>query len=368
MHIINLFSNSIFSKANFSKSILVSSMLMISSFAMAEEAHELHDNQSSDSSSMQMNDMDMSEMDHSSMNHESMSHKMMDHSQMQKMDHAKMNHSEMSHAQTSEMKTPNVEDHSQHQHSSASSELNHSNTLDQEKTEHDSQHSEHNHRAEHGGQMYAVTILDHKWLVNDDGQGILKSELETRIGTDENKLFIKIDANKQESHEAEFDAKVLYSRMISDFWDAQVGVRYRFEKVDIDHHRKDTEEKLDAVIGLHGLAPYFFETDAYLYVGQDNYSGFSLETERDLLLTQKFILKPYLDLDIVFSDDSKYAKKSGFSNVTTGIEARYEISKKIMPYIDVAYEYSKGNAATNWQVESDSKNGWLYGAGVRFRF
>ena len=119
----------------------------------------------------------------------------------------------------------------------------------------------------------------------------LKSEFETRIGTDENKVFIKVHADKEESHDAHYDAKLLYSRMISDFWDAQIGARYRSEKVELDDHRKDTEENVDAVIGLHGMAPYFFETDAYLYAGEDSYAGFSLETERDFLITQKLIIQ-----------------------------------------------------------------------------
>jgi len=125
---------------------------------------------------------------------------------------------------------------------------------------------------------------------------------------------------------------------------------------------------VDGVLGLHGLAPYFFETDAYVYAGADNYAAFSLETERDLLLTQKLIFKPYLDLNIIFSDDSKYAKKSGISSTAVGLETRYEISKKVMPYVDIAYEYSKGNEATAWQAESDEEKGWQYGMGIRFKF
>ena len=73
--------------------------------------------------------------------------------------------------------------------------------------------------------------------------------------------------------------------------------------------RTTDQERVDAALGLHGLAQYFFETDAYLYFGQDSRVAFSLETERDLLLTQKLILKPYLDLNVVFSDDSRYAQK-----------------------------------------------------------
>ena len=156
--------------------------------------------------------------------------------------------------------------------------------------------------------------------------------------------------------------------MISDFWDVQAGARYRAEKVEHEQQGWDTEEKVDGVLGLHGLAPYFFETDAYVYAGADNYAAFSLETERDLLLTQKLIFKPYLDMNIIFSDDSKYAKKSGLSNAAVGLETRYEISKKVMPYVDIAYEYSKGNEATAWQAESDEEKGWQYGMGLRFKF
>lgn len=219
------------------------------------------------------------------------------------------------------------------------------------------------HAKEHGGQIYQSTTLESRWLRNEDGEGTLKSELEARIGTDENKLFIKLHSDKAESHRAETEAKVLYSRMISDFWDAQAGIQYRN-----DPNREVDENQLDAVVGLHGMAPYFFETDAYLYAGQDQQWRFSLETERDLLLTQKLILKPYLDVDVVFSDDSKYAQKTGLSRIATGLETRYEISKQIMPFIDVSYEYQKGNEETAWQQRTDSEQGWLYGAGIRFKF
>lgn len=231
-----------------------------------------------------------------------------------------------------------------------------------------STHTTHDHRKEHGAQRYTVSTFDQKWMVNEAGEGALKSELEIRTGSDENKMFFKAHIDKHESKQADYALKLLYSRMISDFWDAQMGVRYRAEEVERDHQDFDHEEKLDAVVGMHGLAPYFFETDAYVYVGEDNYAGMSLETERDLLLTQRLVVQPYLNIEAVFSDRSKYAKKTGLSSVTTGIETRYEINKNIMPYIDVAYEYTKGKDATAWQMATDAKKGWLYGVGVRFKF
>ncbi|TCB67906.1 copper resistance protein B [Acinetobacter sp. ANC 4178] len=329
----------------FPQTVLAGSLLLLSQLTLAQAQQDPTVHQQQTESQGQQ-----AEMDHSQMQHNMPS---MDHSSMQQTASSGMTSAPDS---VKPVQASQSTDHSHHQQVQGKEEPS------------ENKHSGHDHRAEHGAQIYAVTTVDNKWLLNEEGKGTLKSEFETRIGTDENKLFIKAHLDKHESHAAEYEVKTLYSRMISDFWDAQIGTRYRVEKVELDQHRKDTEEKLDAVIGLHGLAPYFFETDAYLYAGADQYSGFSLETERDLLLTQKLIFKPYLDVDLVFSDDSKYAQKTGLSNVTAGLETRYEISKKVMPYIDMAYEYSKGKDATPWQIESGSEKGWLYGAGIRFKF
>src|SRR5690606_2618285 len=156
--------------------------------------------------------------------------------------------------------------------------------------------SEHDHRKEHGAQIYSQVILDQKWQINSAGNGAFKSENEARIGTDENKVFLKLQADKSESSQADYAAEILYSRNISDFWDVQTGLRYRQENIS-QHTASLQNERFDAVLGLHGLAPYFFETNAYLYVGEDDFVGFKLETERDLLLTQKLIMQPFIELD-----------------------------------------------------------------------
>lgn len=328
----------LFSKAVFSQTVLASSLLMMSTWAVAHEGHHTMP----DSSQMPMQMDVQPTMAIATDTTTNRSQPTMDHSQHKMVQSVPM--VKLAQAAAISNSVANTD-----------SNINHG-------------HGTHDHRKEHGAQIYAVTTIDNKWLVDESDKGALKSELETRIGTDENKVFIKAHIAKHESHDAEYDAKVLYSRMISDFWDAQVGVRYRAEKVEREHHQTDTEEKFDAVLGLHGMAQYFFETDAYFYAGQDNYSGFSLDTERDLLITQKLILKPYLEMGVVFSDDSKYAKKTGLSSASLGLETRYELSKKVMPYLDVAYEYSKGNDETVWRQASDSEKGWVYGAGLRFKF
>ena len=123
---------------------------------------------------------------------------------------------------------------------------------------------------------------------------------------------------------------MLYSRNISDFWDVQTGVRYRQENL-AEPSTNQQNERFDAVFGLHGLAPYFFETDAHVYVGEDDFVGLKLKTERDLLLTQKLIMQPFVELDVILNDQAANAKKTGLSHATLGLETRYELSKKLMP-------------------------------------
>ncbi|QQV07801.1 copper resistance protein B [Acinetobacter johnsonii] len=218
------------------------------------------------------------------------------------------------------------------------------------------------HLKEHGGQIYQVTRLENAWIVDEDGKGNLGTKFDTLIGTDENRLFIEANLDKAESNDPKYDVSALYSRNVAPFWDIQAGVRYSEDK------NSSNSDRVDGVIGVLGLAPYFFETQAYLYGGENNFWGASFELERDLLLTQKLITQPYIEADVIFSDDSNYAAKSGLSELKTGIKTRYEITKRIKPFIDVAYQYEKGQKATSMQEATESEKGWKYGAGIELVF
>lgn len=219
------------------------------------------------------------------------------------------------------------------------------------------------HAKEHGGQTYQLTTLETKWTQNKAGHGAVQSELETWVGGDTNKVFFRAAHDKAESEQSSYSGELLYSRNIADFWDVQAGVRYRY-----DDNKVTDKDQFDAMFGLYGMAQYFFETEAYLYAGQDQRWSMSLHSERDVLLTQKLIVQPYIGADIVLSDESKYAERTGLSSLEVGLETRYEISKKIMPFIDVSYQYQKGLKETPWQTATGSDKDWYYGAGLRIKF
>lgn len=217
------------------------------------------------------------------------------------------------------------------------------------------------HLKEHGGQIYQLTRLENAWLVDEDGKGTLGTKFDTLIGTDENRLFIEANLDKAESNDPKYDVSALYSRNVAPFWDVQAGVRY-------SEDRNNNSNRVDGVVGILGLAPYFFETQAYLYGGENNFWGASFDVNRDLLLTQKLITQPYIEANIVLNDNSDFASKTGLSELKTGIKTRYEITKRIRPFVDVAYQYEKGQKATSMQEATDSEKGWKYGAGIELVF
>ena len=218
------------------------------------------------------------------------------------------------------------------------------------------------HLNEHGGQIYQTTKFSNEWIVDKDGKGSLGSSFETLIGTDENRMFVEANLNKAESNDPNYDVSALYSRNVAPFWDVQAGVRYSEDKNNRNSNR------IDGVIGLLGVAPYFFETKAYLNGGENNFWGASFDFDRDLLLTQKLITQPYIEADVVFNDNSDFASKTGLSELKTGIKTRYEITKRIRPFVDIAYQYEKGQKLTTFQEATDSEKGWLYGAGIELVF
>ena len=225
----------------------------------------------------------------------------------------------------------------------------------------------HNHQNEHGGQLYTEASFDQSWHFTKNGNAEFHSDNQISIGSDENKFVLKFETEKPESERTEYDLKLLYSRLNSDFWDLQIGLGYQTYQIHIDDVQT-SQDYVTAIVGVEGLAAYFFETSAYLSIGKNEYAALNIEAERDFLITQKLILQPYLELDVILNDNSKYAEKSGVHEGIVGLETRYEVSKQFMPYINIAYRYEQETEWENSKQKSHSEKNWIYGFGLRFEF
>ncbi|WP_020682345.1 copper resistance protein B [Marinobacterium rhizophilum] len=180
-------------------------------------------------------------------------------------------------------------------------------------------------------------VLDRLENRRDDGEDLRVWEAQLNVRSDYQGMALKIDGERPEGGPTESaEYQLLYQRLVSEFFDAQFGVRY---------DDRPEPSRTYAVAGLQGLAPYWFEIDTNLYLSDEGDVSASFEAEYDLLLTQRLVLQPAAELNVAFSDDEEIGVGSGLSSAELGLRLRYELHRKFAPYVGVNWEKKFGDTA-----------------------
>lgn len=192
-----------------------------------------------------------------------------------------------------------------------------------------------------------------------DGDDPLVLEGKIWIGKDLNKFVLKADVEqvKGETHELELQA--LYSRAIDPYWDFQIGVR---------QDQKPAPSKNWLAIGFEGVAPYWFEIDTALFIGENDQVALSFAAEYEWMITQRWVLSPEFELNIHSKDDEARGVGSGLSDTQLGLRLRYEIKREFAPYIGINWNNKYGNTATFAENEGERVSSTQIVAGVRAWF
>jgi len=179
------------------------------------------------------------------------------------------------------------------------------------------------------------------------------------IGKDLHKLWLKLDVEQRDGETEEAEIQALYSRAITPFWDLQIGWR---------RDLKPTPTRDWGVIGLHGLAPYFFDINAALFVGESGDTAARLSAEHDIMLTQRWVLSPEVSLNFYGQTDNDTMTGSGLSDAQTGLRLRYEIRREFAPYIGIIWQKKFGTTADLAQSLQEPVSDTQWVAGIRAWF
>ncbi|MCA3699989.1 MAG: copper resistance protein B, partial [Brevundimonas sp.] len=139
-------------------------------------------------------------------------------------------------------------------------------------------------RRENGDVRATAVIVDRLEVGFGDGEEGWTWDVAGWTGGDINRFWWKSEGEGDFDGEAEGEVQALYSRAISPFWDVQAGVRQ-----DI---RADGEDPTHLVLGLQGLAPYWWEVDAAAFLSTEGDLTARVEAEYDQRITQRLILQP----------------------------------------------------------------------------
>lgn len=216
-------------------------------------------------------------------------------------------------------------------------------------------------KAEHGTQQSSLLFLDRLEYQSRDGDPELLWDGQGWRGGDIEKFWFKTEGEyiTEENRFGEAELQALYSRAVSPFWDVQLGLR---------HDIKPDPSRSYLVLGVQGLARYWFELDGAFFISHKGDVSIRVEAEYELRLTQQWILQPRVELNAALSEDDVIGMGSGVNNVEAGLRLRYEITRQIAPYAGVSWTESYGETVNFAQAEGEDRSQASFVTGIRLWF
>ena len=207
--------------------------------------------------------------------------------------------------------------------------------------------------------LLMMLVVDQLEIRNNDGSDALVWDAEGWIGKDVDKLWIKTEGEYISSRVEEVELQALYSRAVAPFWDIQLGWRRNI---------RPTPNRDWLAFGVKGLAPYFFDIDVALFVGDAGRTSARLQVEYEIMLTQRLVLVPEIELNLYGKDDPATGIGSGLSNIEAGLRLRYEIRREFAPYIGLNWTKLYGDTADFARAEAADTDDIQFVLGVRVWF
>lgn len=161
----------------------------------------------------------------------------------------------------------------------------------------------------------------------------------------------------EKAEKIEVDA---YWRHALDPWfNLQAGVRHDF---------RPTPDRTYAMLGIQGLAPYWFEVQGQMFVSDKGDVHARATGSYDQRITQRLILEPEVEADFAFQDVPELGIGAGFEKVELSARLRYEVTRMFAPYVGVFWERKLGGTADYARAEGEKASAVSAVAGVRVWF
>jgi copper resistance protein B len=199
--------------------------------------------------------------------------------------------------------------------------------------------------AENGGMRTHAIMLEELEAGFDNDEETYAWRVQGWYGGDVHRFWWKSEGEGAfESELEDAELQLLYSRAVTPYFDLQAGVRQSYH---------EDEDRTDLVLGVQGLAPYWFEVAAAAFVSTEGDVTARAEAEYDLRLTQRLILQPSAELNFAAQDIPDLDIAAGVTDAEIGLRLRYEISRRFAPYVGIAWAAALGETRDIRQALGD---------------
>jgi copper resistance protein B len=213
---------------------------------------------------------------------------------------------------------------------------------------------------EHGGATLSQLMFNLAEYRMHKGRDGFRWDGEAWMGGDIHRVVIRTEGEATAGKGVDSaEIQALYSRAIGSYFNLQAGVRQ-----DITPNPSRTY----ASIGVEGLAPYWFDVEATLFLSNKGDMLGRVEGYYDQRITQRLILQPRAELNLAAQDVPESGIGAGLSDAELGLRLRYEIAREFAPYIGISHDWKFGDTARFTRALGEERSSTSFVTGIRFWF
>jgi len=199
----------------------------------------------------------------------------------------------------------------------------------------------------------------------NNGANPLNWDSTSWVGGDWNRIWFKTEGEMSTvDPDVDGEAQLLYSRLIAPFWELQVGLRGDLVASDV----QATAGRGHLVLGIEGLAPYWFEVEPAVFISHRGDVSFRLRATYDLFITQRLVAHPSFEMNIAVQSVPEFGVGSGFNDIELGLRLGYQIARELTPYIGISWNRAFMDTADLRRAAGGSASDLQGVAGLRLWF
>jgi copper resistance protein B len=207
--------------------------------------------------------------------------------------------------------------------------------------------------------LTGMVLLDQlEWRHTAEGNAAVW-DAEGWYGGDTHKVWLRSEGERVAGTTQNARADLLWDLTFARWWSVQAGARQDFGA---------GPDRTWAAVGVQGLAPYWFNTEATFYAGEQGRTAVRLKSEYELLFTQRLILQSEAEANLYGKSDRARQLGSGLSDLEIGLRLRYEVRREFAPYIGVVWSRQFGGTAERVREAGGNPSEVQFAAGVRAWF
>jgi len=188
--------------------------------------------------------------------------------------------------------------------------------------------------------IFAKVFFDQLEYVPEPAGQSIGMEAIGWVGGDVNRFWLRAEGEQSTlRREGEAEIEALYGRLITPYFDFVAGAR-------VDRAWEEGgRTRGHLAVGVQGVAPYRFEIEPTVYVSQDGNVSARFVAAYGFQFTQRLILEPEAEVNMALQDVPEWGVGTGVNNLNLGLRLRYEVHRKVAPYVGYDHNWTFGETA-----------------------